>query len=327
MIVVTGANGLLGSHLLHRLLKENAPVIGVKKPGSDIRHLKTLTQIEWREADLLDNEAMMQALQGASTVIHTAAQVSFNPRARKKIIEVNEGGTRNVVNVCLALKINHLIHISSIAAIGRQKGYHHINEDSKWIDGELNTDYAESKYLAELEVWRGYEEGLKISVINPSVILAPPNQIKSSSQIFHYVMNEKLFYTDGQINFVDVRDVVEMIWQMHTRKIYGERFIANAGYTSFQNLFIQIAQRMNKRPPSIKVPTSLLSALANLEELRCRITGKDPLITRQSTKVAREFFYYSNEKAVNKLNFQFHSLQNTLDWCCNEYSGGYTTNN
>lgn len=327
MIVVTGANGLLGSHLLNRLSKENIPVIGIKKPESDITHLKNLTHIEWRNADLLDTEAMMQALQGASTVIHTAAQVSFNPRARKKIIEVNEGGTRNVVNACLALKVNHLIHVSSIASIGRQKGFHHINEDSKWVDGELNTDYAESKYLAELEVWRGHEEGLKISVINPSVILAPPNQVKSSSQIFHYVLNEKLFYTEGQINFVDVRDVVEMIWQLHVRKIYGERFIVNAGHTTFQNLFFQIAKRMNKRPPSIKLPSTLLSMLANLEELRSRITGKEPLITRQSAKVAKEFFYYSNEKAVQKFNFQFHSLENTLDWCCNEYSGGYTTNN
>jgi dihydroflavonol-4-reductase len=327
MIVVTGANGLLGSHLLHRLSKENVPVIGVKKPESDVTHLKNLAHIEWRNANLLDAEAMMQALEGATTVIHTAAQVSFNPRARNKIIEVNEGGTRNVVNACLALKVNHLIHVSSIAAIGRQKGFHHINEENKWVDGELNTDYAESKYLAELEVWRGHEEGLKISVINPSVILAPPNQTKSSSQIFHYVMNEKLFYTEGQINFVDVRDVVEMIWQMHVQKIYGERFIANAGYTTFQNLFSQIARRMNKRPPSIKLPSTLLSLLANLEELRSRITGKEPLITRQSTKVAKEFFYYSSEKAVRKFNFQFHSLENTLDWCCNEYSGGYTTNN
>jgi dihydroflavonol-4-reductase len=327
MIVVTGANGLLGSHLLKRFSNENIPVVGVKKPDSDTNHLADLASIEWRDADLQDAESIMLAVQGATTVIHTAAQVSFNPRARRKMIEVNQGGTRNIVNACLALKVNHLIHISSIAAIGRQKGFHHINEESKWVDGELNTDYAESKYLAELEVWRGHEEGLKISIINPSVILAPPHQVKSSAQLFHYVMKEKLFYTEGQINFVDVRDVVEIIWQMLQQKIYGERFIANAGHTSFQHLFMQIARRMNKRPPSIKLPAPLLSLLANLEELRSRVTGKDPLITRQSTKVAKEFFYYSNKKAVQKFNFQFHSLENTLDWCCNEYSGGYTTNN
>jgi dihydroflavonol-4-reductase len=326
MIVITGANGLLGSHLLRRLSNEKLPVVGVKKPGSKISHLKDLAQIEWRDADLLDTESLTEALKGATTVIHTAAQVSFNPRLKNKIFEVNENGTRNVVNTCLAQKADHLIHISSVAAIGRQKGFNHVNEESRWVPGELNTDYAESKYLAELEVWRAHEEGLNISIINPSVILAPPGQTKSSAQLFHYVMQEKLFYTEGQLNFVDVRDVVEMIWQMHSKKIYGERFIANGGHTTVKNLFSQIAQRLNKRAPSIKIPAPLLAALAMAEEMRSRITGTEPLITRQSTKLAREFFYYSNEKALKKFNFKFHSLENTLDWCCKQYSGAYTTN-
>jgi nucleoside-diphosphate-sugar epimerase len=274
----------------------------------------------------MDTESLVDALQGATSVIHTAAQVSFNPRARNKIIEVNEGGTKNVVNACLTTNVDHLIHISSIAALGRQKGFPHITEDSKWVPGQLNTDYAESKYLAELQVWRGHEEGLKVSIINPSVILAPPEQTKSSAQIFHYVMKEKLFYTDGQINFVDVRDVTEMIWQMHNQKIYGERFIANAGHTSFKNLFDQIAQRLHKNPPSIKMPSSLLSLLALMEETRSWISGTEPLITRQSTKVTKEHFYYSNEKAVKKFNLKFRTLENTLDWCCNGHLGAYTTN-
>lgn len=326
MIVITGANGLLGSHLLRRLLQENVPVVGIKRPHSDITHLKDLTQVVWRDADLLDAESIMEALKGATTVIHTAAQVSFNPRSKNKIFEVNEGGTRHIVNACLSLKVNHLIHISSVAAIGKQKGFQHINEESKWVAGDLNSDYAESKYLAELEVWRGNEEGLNVSIINPSVILAPPDRTKSSAKLFHYVMKEKMFYTEGQLNYVDARDVVEMIWQVHTKKIYGERIIANGGHTTFKNLFTQIAQRMNKRAPWIKMPSALLYLLATAEEMRSRISGTEPLLTRQITKTNKEFFYFSNEKAIQKFNFQFHSLENTLDWCCKDYSGTYSTN-
>ncbi len=326
MFAITGANGLLGSHLLRRLSKENIPLVGIKKPDSETNHLQDLTQIEWREADLLDTETLTEALKGATTVIHTAAQVSFNPRQRNKIFEVNEVGTRNVVNACLDLNVNQLIHISSVAAIGRQKGFHHINEDSKWVAGDLNTDYAESKYLGELEVWRAHEEGLNVSIVNPSVILAPPDQTKSSAQLFHYVMKEKLFYTEGHLNFVDVRDVVEIIWQMYGKKVYGERFIANGGHTTFQNLFSQIAMRLKKRPPSINMPSTLLSMLAMAEEIRSRVTGMEPLISRQSTKLARESFYYSNQKAIDKFNFQFKSLEKTLDWCCNPNSDTYTTN-
>jgi len=326
MIAITGANGLLGSHLLRRFLTEKMPVIGVKKLDSETNHLSDLTHVEWRDADILDTESLEEALRGSTTVIHTAAQVSFNPRSKKKMFEVNEGGTRNIVNACLALKVNHLIHISSVAAIGRQKGFNYVNEESKWVAGDLNTDYAESKYLAEMEVWRGHEEGLNVSIINPSIILAPPQQTKSSAQLFHYVMQEKLFYTEGQLNFVDVRDVVDIIWQMHHKKIYGERFIANGGHTTFKNLFEQIALRLNKRAPFVKMPSALLSALATAEEFRSRISGTEPLITRQSTKLAKEFFHYSSEKALRKFEFQFHSLENTLDWCCKPYSSGYTTN-
>jgi len=326
MIAVTGANGLLGSHLLKRLAFENVPVIAIKKPDSAVHYLGDSNNIEWRDADVLDNESLIEAMKGATTVIHAAGLVSFNPRLRNKIIEVNKDGTKNVVNACLHIQAEHLIHVSSIAAIGRQRGIHQITEESKWVDGELNTDYAESKYLAELEVWRAHEEGLKVSIINPSIILAPPEHTKSSAQLFHYVLKEKLFYTEGQLNFIDVRDVVELIWQMHSKKIHGERFIANGGHTTFKDLFFQIASRFKKRPPSIKMPASVLATLAVLEEVRSRITGSEPLITRQSTKLAKEFFYYSNEKAVNQFNFQFRTLENTLDWCCKEQPTTYTTN-
>ena len=326
MIVVTGANGLLGSHLLRRLVSENVPAIGVKKPNSETAIAKDLAVIEWREADLLDVEALTEALRGATTVIHAAALVTFNPRSRKNILDVNENGTKNIVNACLALGVQHLIHVSSVAAIGRQKNVRHINEESKWQSGELNTDYALSKHLAELEVWRGHEEGLKVAIINPSVILAPFHQNKSSAQLFRYVMQEKKIYTDGHINYVDVRDVVEMIWQIHAQKIDGERFIANGGQTSFKNLFEQIAFRLNKKPPSLKLPVRWLTALAFAEEWRSRITGKEPLISRQSAKSVRETFHYSNKKALQKLGIQFQTLENTLDWCCAHYSSTYTTN-
>lgn len=326
MIAVTGANGLLGSFILRRLIKENIPVIGIKKPASEIPEDSDLKNITWREADVLDREALIEAFNGATTIIHTAALVSFNPYLRKSIFDINETGTRNVVNVCLEQNINELIHISSVAAIGRQKDVSNINENTKWIESDLNTDYAISKYRAELEAWRGQEEGLQVAVINPSIILAPPTGNKSSSQIFHRVLSEKKIYTEAQTNYVDVRDVVELIWQIYSRKIYGERFIANAGSTSFSNLLNQIADRLNKKRPSIRVPKNLLPAIAFFSNVISRIKKTDPLITSQTIRIAKQNFYYSNEKAINKLGIQFKSLEDTLDWCCQSFSGGYTTN-
>jgi nucleoside-diphosphate-sugar epimerase len=327
MIVVTGANGLLGSYILRRLLSEKVPVIGIKKPGTETPVASDLNQVIWREADVLDIESLEDAFKEATTVIHAAAIVSFNPRMERKMMEVNETGTRNVVNLCLEKKITNLIHISSVAAIGRQKGVNHINEQNKWQDGDLNTEYAISKHLAELEVWRGHEEGLNVAIVNPSVILAPPFHAKSSSQIFHYVMNEKRFYADVQTNYVDVRDVVELIWLILEKKIFGERFIASSGHISFIELTRQIAMRLNKRAPDIQIPQSVLPTLARISDWISWVTGNEPLITPQTAKLAKDLFYYSGQKAVQHTGLHYHTLEKTLDWCCQNVGVGYSTNN
>lgn len=327
MIVVTGANGLLGSHVLRKLVAENQRVIALRKPGSDLSLVSDLKNVEWREADVLDAEELLTAFDGASTVIHVAGFVSFNPRMRDRLFSVNETGTRHVVNACLSKNISQLIHISSVAALGRQKGFPHINENSKWQESELNSDYAESKYKAELEVWRGHEEGLKVAIINPSIILAPADINRSSAKFFHYAMQEKKFYTDATINYVDVRDVVDVIWHVYSSGNYGERYIVNAGHVSFLELISKIAQRLNKQPPSVKLSANLVSMLATLEDLRSRITGSEPLITRESAKVAKENFYYSSAKAIEKFGLRFKTLETTLDWCCAHYKAAYNNNN
>lgn len=326
MIAITGANGLLGSFILRKLVQEQIPVIALRRKDSDSSLVKDLAHVTWRELEILDPISVEEALEGATTVIHTAAQVSFNPRMRKIIMDVNVRGTQHVVNTCLALGIPRLIHISSVAALGRKKGFSEMDETARWVESDLNTDYAKSKYLSEVEAWRGAEEGLAVSIINPSVILAPADWSKSSAQLFRFVWQQKPFYSESLINYVDVRDVVELIWQVYSKNISGEKFIANGGHIPIKVLFDQIAQRFEKRPPTIKLSPLILSIVARWEEFRTRFAGGEPMITRQSAKVTKENFYYLNHKAINKAGVSFRSLNETLDWCCPHYKQAYTTN-
>jgi len=325
MIAVTGATGLLGSYILRKLAEEKVPVVAFKRKNSNTLLAKDVS-VEWRDADVLDPVSLMDACKGITTVINTAAFVSFNPQHQKKIEATNVEGTRNVVNTCLALNIDSLIHVSSVAALGRQKGISNIDETSKWVPGALNTHYAESKYLAELEVWRGMEEGLKAAIVNPSVILAPVNTAQSSARIFDYVMKEKKFFTKSQLNYVDVRDVAEMIWRIYQQGITGERFIANGGHVSMKQLLDEIAKRLGKKAPSIEIGSAWLSLAARVEEWRSMLTGAEPMLTRQSVKVTRENFYYSNERAQKTLGMHFRPLEETLNWCCEYYVSAYSTN-
>lgn len=327
MIAITGANGLLGSYVLRKLVAEKVPVIAICRSNSNRKLVSDIKGVTWREADVTDPVSLEGALQDVATVIHTAAMVTFNPRLRDKMMLVNTEGTRHVVDACLALQIPNLIHISSVAAFGRKSGVARVDENTRWVDSNLNTDYAESKRLAELEVWRGAEEGLSVNVINPSVILAPADWEKSSARLFQYVWREKKFYTDAHINYVDVRDVADVIWKVIETKMSHQQFIVNAGSAPVKDLFDLMALHFKRKAPSIKVSPGLVKWLAWADELRSRITGSEPMITRQSARVTKENFFFANDKVKRELGISFRSADETIAWCCQQYLYAYSTNN
>ncbi len=320
MIAVTGANGLLGSFIVRKLLKRNERFVAIKRSNSDTSLLDDVNgQIEWRDADILDTVALDEALQGATHVIHAAAMVSFNPRASKSLYRINVLGTRNVVDACLNHGVMKLVHISSVAALGRLKGMKQIDEHQKWTESTLNSTYGETKYLAELEVFRGHEEGLNTTIINPSVILAPADWTRSSAKLFKYVWDERPFYADSHINFVDVRDVAEAVYQLLRADFPGERFILNAGVMSFNDFLRRTAIRFNKKSPSIRVNHFFLKLIAFAETVRARLIGAEPLITRETARSAGTQYLYINEKIKNSLQFDFQPIDETLEWCCKYY--------
>jgi dihydroflavonol-4-reductase len=320
MIAVTGANGLLGSYIIRKLIDENKTFVALKRANSDLSLLSDVaTEIKWIDADVTNPVALEEAFENVTHVIHAAATVSFNPRLAKKLFEVNVNGTRNVVNACLAAGVKKLIHVSSVAALGRLKGDTSIDENHKWIDNPLNSTYAESKYLAELEVFRGQEEGLNTVIVNPSVILAAADWNKSSAKIFKYIWDEKKFYAERDINFVDARDVANVVVRFLDVDAPGERFILNAGTIKLVELFGKVAVRFNKKPPGVKVGQSMLNAIARIESVRSWFTGAEPLITKETARLAGNYFVYSNKKIRKQLNFEFQSIDETLNWCCNYY--------
>ena len=314
MVAITGGTGLLGEHIVAIFLAKGVDVVAVHRGGPELGLPAGLTK---RQADVLDQASLREAFEGVDSVIHTAAFVSFNPRQRKKIFEVNVNGTRNVVDTCLQLGIRNLIHISSVAALGRKPG-EPITEENKWT-GAYSSDYGKSKYLAELEVFRGAEEGLTVSLVNPSVILSSSQPHRSSGILFDYVWNENRFYTGGILNYIDARDVAAAVFQLYQEPMAGEKFILSSGSVSFHEFFSRAAHRFNKRPPSIKI-SPFVSYWAGLsEEIRSLMLNREPIVTRQSARMAIASFQYSQKKAERILGIPFHALEDTLEWCCNEY--------
>jgi dihydroflavonol-4-reductase len=320
MIAVTGANGLLGSYIVRRLIAEQKEFVALKRSNSDLSLLSDVaSKIKWIDADVTNPVTLEEAFADVTQVIHAAAIVSFNPRLSKKLFHVNVTGTRNVVNACLASGVKKLIHISSVAALGRLKGETTIDENHKWIDNPLNSTYAETKYLAELEVFRGQEEGLNTILVNPSIILAAADWSKSSAKLFKYVWDQKKFYAERDLNFVDARDVASAVVTLLEVDAPGERFILNAGTLRLHDFFSKIAGHFNRKAPTIKLSQSMLQVISRVEAVRSWFTRSEPLITRETARMAGSYFVYNNKKIRNQLNFEFQSIDETLKWCCDYY--------
>lgn len=324
MIAVTGANGLLGSRIVRTLLDQKHAVVAVIRKGADTSLLRdVISAIEVRHADVLDVYEIDESFRNVDTVVHAAAMVSFNPRRKDEIYAVNVEGTRNVVNAALTSGVRRLIHISSVAALGRQKGQTVIDENNKWIDSPLNSTYAKSKYQAELEVFRGQEEGLNTVIVNPSVILAPADWNKSSAQLFKYIWEQRSFYIDGSLNYVDVRDVAEAVSRLVSHSVQADRIILNAGTIGYIDFFRLVASAFNKRPPSIKLGKTTLKLAAFFDTWRTRLAGGEPLITKETARLANTSFSYRNDKAKKMLDLEFQSIDETVGWCCRHYLSNF----
>ncbi len=320
MIAVTGSNGLLGNFVIRKLIAQGEQFIALRRSDSDVSLLEDIAdRITWRNADIMDPVSLREGLHGATQVIHTAAIVSFNPRRANEVMDINMMGTRNVVNTCLDHNVKRLVHVSSVAALGRQKGQRLIDETNKWIDSPDNNIYALSKYQSELEVFRGVEEGLSAVVVNPSLILAEANWNFSSAQLFKYAWDERPFYMDGVVNYVDVTDVANVVYALLHDQIKGERFITSCGKISYRDLLTKMSHQFNKKPPSIRMTKALLKPAAFLEGIRARITGTEPKITPETVRLAGSDFLFDNSKITNKLNYQFQPIDETLKRCCIYY--------
>ena len=319
MHLVTGATGLIGSFICRVMLEAGYSIRALKRKTSDMSLVKDIqSEIEWVEGDLLDVMSLERNMEGVTGIVHSAAFISYDSRDEPMMQKINVEGTANMVNVALKQNINHFLHLSSVAAVGK-KTLDNLIDETRTIDQDDQlTGYARSKWLSEVEIWRGIAEGLPAVILNPSLVLGPGDWEKSSTQLFKYIKEEKRFYTTGLVNYVDVRDVAQAALRTIKQKTIGERYIISAESVSYKQLFDMMADALGKRPPSIKINASTIKWLSRLDRVRTLLTHQKPLVTDELAQVARNKHTYNNQKAVETLSIEFRSLNETIQWCSEE---------
>lgn len=315
MVLVTGGSGLLGSELIRQLLAQGKRVRAIynKTPLPEFNH----SSLQQFECNILDVVGLEEAMQEVEQIYHCAALVNFDPAKKRELFRVNIEGTANVVNAALTTGIKKMVHVSSVAALGRIRENEPITESMNWSEETSNSNYGQSKYLGELEVWRGIGEGLNAVMVNPVIILGAGDWNDGSSQIFKSVYNEFPWYTEGVTGFVDARDVVKAMIILMESDISSERFIISAENRSYREVFDLIAVAFGKKKPAKKVTPFIAQAVWRLEAVKSMFTGKKPLVTKETTATALTNSYFENGKLLKFLpDFRYRSIEETIADSC-----------
>ena len=322
MVLVTGGTGFLGSYIIKKLVEKDIPVRAIRRSAKLPFFIsqEILNKVEWVEGDVLDVVSLNEAMKDVTAVIHAAAIVSFSKHNRKEMYSVNVEGTANIVNAALENNIQRLVHVSSIAALGRTTATETISEQKKWEDNKNNTHYAISKHHAEMQVWRAFAEGLEGVIVNPSTILGYGDWHQSSCAIFRNAYKNFPWYTYGINGFVGVEDIAEATVQLLQSNIHQKRFIVNAENWPFQKLFNCIADGFEKKHPHRKATKTMGEIAWRLESFKSFIIGKRPLLTKETAKVAHSKTSFDNNALLKALpQFAFTPLEIVIKNACEKY--------
>ncbi len=324
MILVTGATGLVGTHLLIKLVQEEKTVRALYRTASKKEYAKKVflyyfpdgehlfNAIEWVQGDLNDIPTLSDAFNGITYVYHCAAKISFNPSHYKKLRKVNIEGTANIVNLCLTNNIKKLCHVSSIASLGEDPTKEMTDETAEWNPEAPNSVYAITKYGAEMEVWRGVQEGLSAVIINPGIIIGPGFFNSGSGFLFKRIYAGMKFYTTGTTGYVAVNDVINIMHQLMDSNHHKERYIVVAENLSYKEAFGMIAQALNKPVPTKIISPFVMKIAYYFQLISHFIFRTKRSIFKSSVRSAFTQSYYKNDKIKKEIGYRFTPVQDAI---------------
>lgn len=327
-VLVTGANGFLGSWVVRRLAEEGHQVFSLVRKSSDLSELKD-AKTEYVYGDVTDLHSLLAAFQGMDTVFHLAGLIAYKRSDRAAMEKVNVQGTQNVVEACRATNVRRLVHLSSVVAVGASFDSQHIlNEESPYNVAHLDLGYFETKRKAELIVKEACQKNrLDAVILNPSTIYGPGDARKGSRKTQLKVAQGKFkFYTSGGVNVVAVQDAVDGIVSAWKKGRTGERYILAGENLRIRELFEIIAKQAGQEPPKMLLPTPVLHGIGMVGDLMGTLGMKSP-ISRENAWTSTMFHWFDSSKAQRELDFKPRpaeiAISQSVQWI---KENGYLTN-
>lgn len=316
MVLVTGGTGLVGAHLLLHLVENEESVRAIYRNLDAVQKTKNLfslykkealfKKIDWIQADIIDVPSLEMAFEKVEYVYHCAALISFDPKDEDTLRKTNIEGTANIVNFCIANGVKKLCFLSSISALGDLKENEKIiTEEAEWNPEKHHSDYAISKYGAEMEIWRSQQEGLETVIVNPGVIIGPGFWEQGSGLLFKKVAKGLSFYTKGTTGFIAVPDVVRMTVELMKNEHSNNRFTLVAENIAFQDLLNTIADSLKVKRPSIHASPFMVTLAYKIDWFLSNVLGQKRKLDRATANASFTKNHYSNEKIKTALQTEF----------------------
>lgn len=318
-VLVTGANGFLGSWLTRTLVQEGHDVYALVRKNSDLSELSGIS-CKFLYGDVTDIPSLLEAFTGIDTVFHLAGVIAYKKSQRPLMDKVNVQGTANVLAVCKERKIRRLVYLSSVVAIGGGFSPRDVlNEESVFNVSDLNLGYFETKRAAEVLVQQAVKNrDIDAVILNPSTIYGAGDAKKGSRKMQLNVAQGKLkFYTSGGVNVVAVEDVVDGILKAWESGKNGERYILCGENITIQELFTLIAKEAGVPAPNIRLPDTLLHTIGAIGDLMEKMGLKGPL-SRENAYTSTMFHWFDSSKAKRELGFNprpaQYAIHNSVQW-------------
>jgi dihydroflavonol-4-reductase len=311
-VLVTGANGLLGHHLVRQLVDAGDSVRALVRKTSNVMGLEGV-DCERVYGDVRNSDAFREAADGCELIYHTAAVFQYVGYSKEDMYSTAEAGARNAVDAAKDAGVKRIVLTSSTAVLGGNLEPSPLSENAV-ANLEDMPDYLKTKAIQEqTALEHGKQTGIDVIAVNPSMFIGPQDFRPSASLdlITGYIQDPLKSCFKGGLSIAHVDDIAAGHRLLADKGTPGERHIVSAQNWDYRTIMKNIAELCGIRGPGPDVPKPVAFLAAAGMELASTITRKPPLVTRDMTRALGRFFWYDCSKAT-KLGFEARPSRDTL---------------
>ena len=317
-VLVTGATGLLGSHIAHELVKRKYQVRVLVRPGSDLSALEDLP-VEYLKGYLTSDADIDKAVEGCSFVIHSAAMAVHKPTNLEAFREVNINSTIHIINACKKRNVERMVFVSTANCFASGSRRNPGDETGAFPYWMRKSGYAYSKFLAQQQVLEYVKSGLLDAVVvNPTFIIGKDYK-PDAGKIFSYILNKQIaFYPLGGKNFIDAEVTAIGVVNAMEKGRRGECYLLAGENLSYREFYKTVMNYTGQKTVILPMPCLLLKIagyIGNIFERRLKINVPLTLVNARMLCLEN---YYTSKKAIQELNLPHvsakRSIEKALKW-------------